>query len=95
MSTPTMRGGLDLLVLAYDAALVGRHAVDAGLSTGDHRVADPLALTGPAGHGSRGAELHVVRVRDDAQRALPGLVEGLRGVRVCPWSNASGAASLE
>ena len=68
---------LDLLGLADDAALVGRHAVDAGLAAGDHRVADPLALAGPAGDGGCGAELHVVGVRHDAQRALPGLVERL------------------
>ena len=72
--------GLDLLGLADGPALVGCHAVDPGLAAGDHRVADPLALAGPPGDGGRGAELHVVGVRHDAQRALPGLVEWLRAV---------------
>ena len=73
--TPTIRGRLDLLGLADPAALVGLHAVDAGLAAGHHAVDDVLALAGPAGDGGRGAELHVVGVGDDAERALPVLGE--------------------
>ena len=68
---------LDLLGLADPAALVGVHAVDAGLAAGDHAVDDLLALAGPAGDGGGGAELHVVGVRDDGERAAPVLVERL------------------
>ena len=72
-------GGLDLLGLPDGAALVGTQAVDPGLAAGDHRVADVLALAGPARDRCRGAELHVVGVRHDAQRTLPGLVERFEG----------------
>ena len=64
-------GRLDLLGLAHAAALVGMHAVDAGLTGGDHAVDDLLALRGPARDGGGGAELHVVGVRDDGERTAP------------------------
>ena len=67
--------GLDLLGLPDGAALVGVHAVDAGLTAGDHAVRDLLALPGPARHRGGGAELHVIGMGDDAQRPLPVLVE--------------------
>ena len=70
---------LDLLGLAHDPALVGVHAVDAGLAAGHHAVGDVLSLRRPPGHGSGCPELHVVGMGDHAQRALP--VLGQRGER--------------
>ncbi len=85
VSTPTMRADSTCSASRTAPALVGRHAVDAGLAAGDHRVADPLALTGPAGDRCGSAELHVVGVRHDAQGTLPGLVE-----RFERWRHRSG-----
>ena len=77
---------LDLLGLADAAALVGVHRVDAGLAGGDHAVDDLLALAGPARDGGGGAELHVVGVRDDRERAGPVL-----GQRFERWWRVHGA----
>ena len=67
---------LDLLGLADACGTRRAQPVDAGLAAGHHAVDDLLALPGPAGDRGGGAELQVVGVRDDAERALPVLAEG-------------------
>src|SRR5256714_6317693 len=65
-------GGL-LLGGAQASRLLGtvRHA---GLAAGEQEITDLDAARGPASDGRRRAVLHVVRVRDDAEHALEGLL---------------------
>ena len=87
-----------LLGLAHLRGLVGRHAVDAGLTARHEQVGHPLAGRGPLRDRARHAVLEVVGVRDDAERARPGLGERLhasgrrrsgRRYIMCAWPKTS------
>jgi hypothetical protein len=45
-----------------------------GLAAGEQEITDLDPARGPASHSRGGAVLHVVRVRDDAEHALEGLL---------------------
>ena len=60
-----------LLVYPQRAGLGRVHAVDAGLAPGREQVGDPLALTGPPGHGRGDAVLEIVRVRRHGDGPVP------------------------
>jgi hypothetical protein len=65
-------GGL-LLGDAQACRLLGRVG-HAGLAAGEQEITDLDAARGPASDGRGRAVLHVVRVRDDAEHALEGLL---------------------
>src|SRR5262249_53906528 len=62
-----------LLGEAQPCRLLGR-VRHAGLAAGEQEITDRDAARGPAGDGRGRAVLYVVRVRDDAEHALEGLL---------------------
>ncbi|GAA1203515.1 hypothetical protein GCM10009675_21470 [Prauserella alba] len=61
----------DLLTLAHDRSLLGRHAVDTGLSARGKGVDHGLALPGPPRDRARTAVFEIVRMGHHGQRPVP------------------------